>query len=247
MRLAPAPPGGQIAGNLSNREKSLQRGDPRRGCCGGKGKSPFVEVALPFATRRLRDRRDSSHDSLWRRLAFVDGSGGVTRWETSERVLESGGFESRERVLVAEPVVEASEAGARTLGVTYWRAVDCFTRGGVRATWTGGGGRLKLLGGATLLTFGPPELSFDGGIVRCRHAIQGGLLALRTGGCVTLAQRREGAQQELSVTVEGYLPRLAARAGAPQWSGMLYAKVQSPLHVGVSRRYFELLLRGRGS
>jgi hypothetical protein len=171
----------------------------------------------------------------------------VTGWETSERVLESGGFESRQRVLVAEPAVEASQAGARTLGVTYWQAVDRFTRGCVRASWTGGGGKLKLLGGATLLTFGPPELSFDGGLVSCRHAIQGGLLALRAGGSVTLAQRREGHEQELSVTVEGYLPRLAARAGAPMWTGMLYAKGQSPFHAAVSLRYFELLLRGRDS
>src|SRR5512133_1204298 len=162
---------------------------------------------------------------------------GVTGWETSERVLESGGFESRQRVLVAEPAVEASEAGARTLGVTYWQAVDRFTRGGVRASWTGGGGKLKLLGGATLLTFGPPQLSFDGGLVSCRHTIQGGLLA----------HRREGNQHELSVTVEEYLPRLAARAGAPPWTGMLYAKVQSPFHAAVSHRYFELLLRSRDS
>jgi hypothetical protein len=62
-------------------------------------------------------------------------------------------------------VVEASEAGARTLGVTYWQAVDRFTRGVVHASWTGGGGKLKMLGGPTLLTFGPPELSFDGGLV----------------------------------------------------------------------------------
>jgi hypothetical protein len=172
---------------------------------------------------------------------------GVTGWETSERVLESGGFESRQRVLVAEPVVEASEAGARTLGVTYWQAVDRFTRGGVRASWSGGGGKLKLLGGATLLTFGPPELSFDDALVSCRHAIQGGLLALRAGGSVTLAQRPEGDQQELSVTVEEYLPRLAARAGAPPWTGMLYAKGQSPFHAAVSRRYFELLLWSRDS
>jgi hypothetical protein len=171
----------------------------------------------------------------------------VTGWETSERVLESGGFESRQRVLVAEPVVEASEAGARTLGVTYWQAVDCLTRGGVRASWTGGGGKLKLLGGATLLTFGSPELSFDGGLVSCRHSIQGGLLAIRAGGSVTLAQRPEGDRQELSVTVEEYLPRLAARAGAPAWTGMLYAKGQSPFHAAVSRRYFELLLRSRDS
>src|SRR6188508_3103581 len=139
------------------------------------------------------------------RLPFADGAGSVTGWETSEHVLESGGFESRQRVLVAEPVVEASEAGARTLGVT----------------------------------FGPPELSFDGGLVSCRHAIQGGLLALRAGGAVTLAQRPEGDQQEPSVMVEGYLPRLAARVGAPPWTGMLYARGQSPVHAAVSFRYFE--------
>ena len=171
----------------------------------------------------------------------------MTGWETAERVLESGGFESRQRVLVAEPAVEASDAGARTLGITYWQAVDRLTRGGVRASWTGGGGKLKLLGGATLLTFGPPEVSFDSGLVSCRHAIQGGLLALRAGGSVTLVQRSDGDQQELSVTVEEYLPRLAARAGAPRWTGMLYAKGQSPFHAAVSRRYFELLLRSRDS
>jgi hypothetical protein len=171
----------------------------------------------------------------------------ATGWETSERVLESGGFESRQRVLVAEPAVEASESGARTLGVTYWQAVDGFTRGGVRASWTGDGGKLKLLGGPTLLTFGPPELSFDGGRVSCRYAIAGGVLALQAGGFVTLAQGPEGDQQELSVTVEGYLPRLAARAGAPPWTGILYAKGQSPFHAAVSRRYFELLLRSGAS
>jgi hypothetical protein len=88
---------------------------------------------------------------------------------------------------------------------------------------------------------------FDGGLVSCRYTIQGGLLALGASGSVTLAQQPEGDQQELSVTVEGYLPRLAARAGAPPWTGMLYAKGQSPLHIAVSRRYFELLLRGRDS
>ena len=169
----------------------------------------------------------------------------MTGWEATERVLDSGGFESRQRVLVPEPVVEASEAGARTLGVTYWQAVDRFTRGGVRASWTGGGGKLKLLGGATLLTFGPPELIVEGELVSCRHEIRGGLLALRAGGCVTLAQRAHGDQQELSVSVEEYLPRLAARAGAPWWTGTLYIKGQSPFHAAVSRRYFDLLLRSR--
>ena len=168
-------------------------------------------------------------------------------WETSERVLDSGGVESRQRVLVPEPVVEASEAGARTLGVTNWRAVDRVTRGGIRSTWSGGGGKLRLFGGATLLTFGPPELAYADGVVSCRHEIRGGLLALQAGGAVTLAQRPEEGQQELSVTVEEYLPRLAAKAGAPRWTGALYIKGQSPLHAAVSRRYFDLLVRSRAS
>jgi hypothetical protein len=179
------------------------------------------------------------------------GKGGevpqLREWEATERVLESGGFESRQRVLVAEPAVEPSESGARWLGVTYWQAVQAFTRGGVRASWRADGGRLKLAGGATLLAFGPAELSFAGGTVSCRHSIQGGLLALRAGGSVTLAQRPEGVDHELSVTVEEYLPRLAARAGAPWWTGALYAKAQSPFHAAVSRRYFQLLARGVGS
>lgn len=170
----------------------------------------------------------------------------LTSWESSERVLESGDFQSRQRVLMAVPAVEVSEAGARTLGITYWQAVDRFTRGGVRASWTGDGGKLKLVGAATLLTFGPAELSFEGESVACRYAIAGGLLALRAGGSVTLAQRPEGELVELSVTVEGYLPRLAARTGAPAWTGILYARGQSPFHAAVSRRYFELLVRSRG-
>ncbi len=171
----------------------------------------------------------------------------MTGWEATERVLESGGFESRQRVLVPERVVEASEAGARVLGVTYWRAVDRFTRGGVRASWNGTGGTLRLLGGATLLSFGPAELSSGRDHVSCRHEIRGGLLALRAGGSVTLAQRAAGDEQELSVTVEEYLPRLASRVGAPWWTGTLYAKGQSPFHTAVSRRYFELLVRSRAS
>jgi len=167
-------------------------------------------------------------------------------WDTNERVLDSGAFESSQRVRVTEPVVESSESGARWLGVAYWQAVDRFTRGSVRPRWTDDGGRLTLLGGASLLCFGPPELAFSDELVSCRHSIQGGLLALRPGGSITLAQRRAGEELELSVTVEEYLPRLAARLGAPWWTGALYAKGQSPFHAAVSRRYFtQLVADGR--
>ena len=156
-------------------------------------------------------------------------------------MLASGGFESAQRVLASRPVAESSESGARWLGVAYWQAVSQVTRGGVRARWTDDGGRLRLLGGASLLSFGAPELAFSGEIVSCRYAIQGGLLALRPDGSVTLAQRRAADEIELSVIVEEYVPRLAARLGAPRWTGTLYAKGQRPLHAAVSRRYFELL------
>ena len=169
----------------------------------------------------------------------------MTGWESVERVRESGGMESRQRVLVDEPVVESSGAGARWLGVTYWDAVCRSTRRAVRATWGEDGGRLRLLGGATLLRFGQPELHHADGVVSCRYAIDGGFWAMQAGGSVMLAQCAEDSAYELSVTVDQYLPRLAARAGAPRWSGLLYVRGQSPFHEAVSRRYFELLQRGR--
>ena len=161
-------------------------------------------------------------------------------------MLASGGFESAQRVLASGPVVESSQSGARWLGIAYWEAVNRLTHGGVRARWTDDGGRLTLLGGASLLSFGAPEPTFSGNAVSCRYAIQGGLLALRAGGSVTLAQRYHDDEVELSVIVEEYIPRLAARLGAPMWTGTLYAKAQSPLHVAVSRRYFELLASRAG-
>jgi hypothetical protein len=184
-------------------------------------------------------------------LASVTGADTVALvlhgWEANERVLESGAFESRQRVLARVPLVEPSESGARWLGLAYWQAVGGFTRGGVRARWSAEGGRLVLLGGARLLCFGPAELVCSDDLVSCRYSIRGGLLALRAGGSVTLAQRRAGDEVELSVLVEEYLPRLAARAGAPWWTGALYAKGQSPFHAAVSRRYFDLLAARAGT
>jgi len=54
-------------------------------------------------------------------------------WHKRERALNSGGFESTQRVLASRPVVESSESGARWLGIAYWQAVSRVTRGGVRA------------------------------------------------------------------------------------------------------------------
>jgi hypothetical protein len=166
-------------------------------------------------------------------------------WTTTERLLDSGAFESVQRAAIPEPAVEASEAGARWLGVTYWRAVREVSRGAVRATWSADGGRLRLLAGPVLLRFGPPGLDHGDGLVSCTYAIEGGLLALRAGGTVTLEQRRRGDEHELSVQVTGYLPRLAPPAGWPSWAGVLYARGQQPFHAAVSRHYFGLVARGR--
>jgi hypothetical protein len=151
-------------------------------------------------------------------------------WESGDR---PGG--SRQRVLVPAPVVEATDAGARRLGLVYWRAVHELTRGAVRGRWGERGGALHLLG-IPLLRFDPPLLGHDVA-VECRYEIGGGLLALRPGGAVALAQRPVAGGHELSVTVEGYSPRL----------GALYTRAQRPFHVAVSRRYFELLARERSA
>jgi hypothetical protein len=161
--------------------------------------------------------------------------------ETTERPLPAGGVESRQRVVVPQPVVERSDAGARWLGVLYWQAVNDVSRGIVRASWSDAGGRLRLLSGPVLLRFGPAELRHDEELVSCTHRIAGGLLALRAAGSVTLSQAARPDGVELTVAVEEYLPRLAARAGAPAWTGVLYARGQRPFHSLVSRRYFELL------
>lgn len=165
----------------------------------------------------------------------------VYGWDTSERMLDSGGFESRQRVLVPDAVVEGSESGARWLGTAYWFTVGRVSRGSVRTRSRSDRACLTLFGGVTLLLFGPPALEFSDDLVSCRYTIEGGLLASRAGGSVTLTQRRAECKFELSVVVEEYLPRLAARAGAPRWTGALYAKGQSPFHAAVSRRYFDLL------
>ena len=136
-------------------------------------------------------------------------------------MLESGGFESRERVLVVEPVVESSWPRARTLGVTYWQAV-CISPPAAASAPAGGAAEASSSCSAAR---NAAHLRGAGALVRrragrlpVRHP--GGLLALRAGGSMNSAQRPDGDQQELNVTVEEYLPRLAARAGAPLWTGM---------------------------
>jgi hypothetical protein len=46
---------------------------------------------------------------------------------------------------------------------------------------------------------------------------------------------------ELRSTVAGFLPRLAARPGAPRWTGIVYAGVQARLHDAIGRRFLARL------
>lgn len=130
---------------------------------------------------------------------------------------------------IREPVVRHTDEGARRLGQRYWLAVARASRGLVRSRETAGGVELRVLGRACVLRLGPAHTSFDADGVRCRYAIEGGLLARRPGGSLTLAETRT----ELRAAVEGFVPRL---------SGQAYHHLQHRLHVAVSRRYFTALL-----
>ncbi|MFZ1879228.1 MAG: hypothetical protein WAU41_03595 [Gaiellaceae bacterium] len=92
---------------------------------------------------------------------------------------------------------------------------------------------IRLFGrGPALLRFGLPEHAVDANTVRCTYAIQGGLLARAPAGSIRFTQQGVHAVSVTSA-VEGFLPRL----------GVLYAPVQSRLHVALGRRYFSRLRR----
>jgi hypothetical protein len=143
------------------------------------------------------------------------------------------------------PVVDSSEGGAAELGSVYWREVERFMHGLVRAD-VAPDGRVELRlrpSGAVLLTFAPPETHADDGTTRCTYAITGGLLARRPGGSISFSQ--EATPPALASAISGFFPRLAAAPGRPSWTGALYGQVQRRLHLAVSKRYFAALLRER--
>jgi hypothetical protein len=119
------------------------------------------------------------------------------------------------------------------LGDRYWLAVAHASRGAVRRRDTPNGIELRLLGRRPcLLRFGPALHTVAANRVRCRYAIEGGLLARQRGGELILAQSGS-APTELHAAVRGFVPR---------WSGTLYEHVQQRLHVTISRRYFRRLI-----
>jgi hypothetical protein len=170
----------------------------------------------------------------------------VPDWTTVERQSPSGAVESEQRLATDRPAVPATREGALALGRLYWESLERFAGPLVRARTLGDGGvELRLLAGPALLRFGPPEIAAADGIVSCGYAIRGGLLARRGGGAITFEQSRTDDGIVLRSAITGFHPTLAARPGRPEWTGALYVRGQSRLHVALSRRYFRRLLEGR--
>ena len=154
-------------------------------------------------------------------------------WSSTQTRLSDGAVESVQRTTFPRPVVEHTTAGARRLGDLYWRELRRATFGVIRTTYWEGELEIRLLGrGPALLRFADPEQVIDPTKVSCSYAIRGGLLARAPAGSIRFTQEGVDSVAVTSV-VEGFLPRL----------GVLYAPVQSRLHVALGRRYFSRLWR----
>jgi len=169
----------------------------------------------------------------------------IVGWRSSHRQTKAGAVESQQRATLDAPVVEFSEEGARDLGERYWTQVERSTLGLIHADFRGESLELRLVGGRPLLLrFAPPRFEASANLVRCTYPIVGGLLARRPDGEISFSQsKREPA--ELTSTIRGFVPRLAARQGRPDWTGALYNQIQSRIHISISRRYFASLIEGR--
>jgi hypothetical protein len=166
----------------------------------------------------------------------------VSGWGSWQRQTGDGAVESEQRVVLREPVVEFSSAGAACLGLAYWREVERVTRGLIRPRERCGTLELRLFGGGPiLLRFGRPTLQATNVLVRCSYPTEGGLLAQRPAGEIVFAQV-DGSPPIVRSTIRGFFPSLAARQGERDWTGALYSQVQSRVHVAISRRYFARLI-----
>ena len=167
-------------------------------------------------------------------------------WDSRQRQTSDGAVESEQRVSLREPVVGFDDVGARALGRRYWQEVHRSTGGLVQTRVGAQALELRVLGrGPVLLRFGAPEVEASPRLARCAYPIAGGILAQREAGEIRFEQRDSGGL-ELRSAIRGFYPSLAAREGRPHWTGALYGRVQSRLHVAISRRYFAALIREAG-
>ena len=146
-------------------------------------------------------------------------------------------------MIAPRPVVEHTVEGASILGAGYWREVERLTRGLVRTRTHSRGMELRVTRcGPTLLRFGPPQLTTTLNAISATYRITGGLLARHAAGWIALSMHDGAGSVELRSAIAGYHPTLAARPGAPVWTGELYDQIQARVHARVSRRYFQHLI-----
>lgn len=152
---------------------------------------------------------------------------------------------SEQRIRLTRPVVESSERGAGELVEAYWDEIRRITLGLVRARATTGSAELALVGAVSLFRFGAPEVSATADRVECRFPIVGGVLAKRSGGSLTIAQRA-GPSPELVVTVEDYAPRLDSGRPRGGLRTLAYRHLQQPVHAAIGRRYLDRMAARSG-
>lgn len=159
--------------------------------------------------------------------------GGYWGWESVEERSADGSISSAQRARFAEPAMPMGGEGARMLSSVYWPEVERTTWGLVRARASAEGVVLRLaMGGPALLRFGPAAVSTGAPpAVTCTHPIAGGLLARRPGRSIRFEQRAQDGSMLVVSAISGFHPALAARPGAPAWTGELYKRVQSRLHI----------------
>jgi len=151
---------------------------------------------------------------------------------STKHVADRGVVESSQRTALQHPVVAFDDGGARQLGRWYWACVRRSTHGLVRTREHAAGVDLVLFGVLPLLRFGPGQREAADERVACAFPIVGGVLALASGGSLTVEQLG-GPEPSLSITVSGYHARLARRRGR------LYRHVQAPAHLAVSRQFLQ--------
>ena len=137
--------------------------------------------------------------------------GDLHGWEATERMLESGGFGSRQRCLCRSPPSRhpreaPAGSGRHTGGPSPVSHGAAFARPGATGVAGSACWAAQPCFGSAL-----PSCTTRDGVVSCGYAIEGGLLALRAGGSVTLAQRRERRRARAERHRRG-IPAAAGRA-----------------------------------
>jgi hypothetical protein len=167
----------------------------------------------------------------------------VSGWASEQRRASDGSFESEQRVSLSAPVVPFDREGAAALGDSYWLEVENATRRFVR-TRRSNGVELRVLGRRPLLlAFDPPRIEAGSSRIRSEFSIRGGVLTQRPAGTIVFEQIDDG-ELVLRSTISGFFPSLAGRTGRRSWTGALYTRLQSRIHVAISRRYFRRLVEG---